>query len=250
MKRWIAGLAAVGALFSCSDAPAAILFDHFDNGTLDPAWDVSLSNATGWTYSESGTTLTVTDISSTVIDSGSGGEWAKVLLARSIDPLGDFGLEFAFSWDCEGSTHAVQNLFVELLDAGSNRVARAGYYDPWGPSLGAKSAGIGATHTHTGPNSLDYSGDALVEIVRVGDSITALWDGMALLTETAGAPITQVRISFEYYAYDDGVSDASFFGTESVDYINVVPEPSSLILWSLLGFAAVAAVGLRRRRAA
>ena len=38
-----------------------VIEDDFDNGVLDPAWEVTLEDATGWEYAESGTELTVTD---------------------------------------------------------------------------------------------------------------------------------------------------------------------------------------------
>ena len=40
--------------------------DNFDDEILDPTWAVSFEYADGWTYTESGTELEVTDINSTI----------------------------------------------------------------------------------------------------------------------------------------------------------------------------------------
>ena len=40
-----------------------ILYDHFDDGVLDPAWEVVFNeNVCGWTYSEELSNLHVTEI--------------------------------------------------------------------------------------------------------------------------------------------------------------------------------------------
>lgn len=80
-----------------------ILEDHFNNGTLDPAWSITFQDATGWDYTESGTNLTVTDIDPTVVNPSDGGTWARVILSQDFTPLTDFDVDFHISWEAEGS---------------------------------------------------------------------------------------------------------------------------------------------------
>lgn len=109
-----------------------VVNDHFDDGTLDPAWSVNFQSASGWSSSESGTNLTVTDI--TPISTGS---WSKVILSQTFTPLTDFKVDFDFFWDSDGDIQAIQKLEISLLDSGNNSISYAGYSDNWVQNRGS-----------------------------------------------------------------------------------------------------------------
>jgi hypothetical protein len=201
----------------------SVVYDHFDDEVLDPAWSIILESAFGWSYSESGTDLIVTEIDPEVINHGSGGTWAIVKLDRTFFHLGNFNVDFDFSWDSEGSTHAMQCLYVTLYGHNNVIVARSGYYDPWFGTQGSKKAYIYG-NSWTSERILPLSGNASIDIDRVGTEITILWNDSPILNGDCSIPVEKVQISFWYYAYIGG----SFFGSESVDLLSVsgleVPE--------------------------
>ena len=85
------------------------LDDDFNDGVLDPTWDVALNNATEWDYAETGTELTVDDIA------GPGTGWRSVWLTRPSDtPLDDFDMSATFSWEQSGN-EVLQSLFFDVL---------------------------------------------------------------------------------------------------------------------------------------
>jgi hypothetical protein len=205
----------VAASFATADL---VLYDDFDDGVLDPAWQVSFQDAYGWTYAESGTELTATEIEPTVINDAGGGTWAVINLDRACSAIGDFHVDFHISWDSEGSNNAMQYLFLSLLDTDGNGVVRAGFGDAWRNARGCRYAVIGANF-QCNYNDLPLMGSASLEIDRIGDQVTILWDGSPLLSDTLSKPFVGVRLSFEFYAYQDPI--VSLFGTESVDLVNL-----------------------------
>ena len=214
---------------------AVILQDHFDDGVLDPTWSVSLVNASGWTYNESGSELIVTDIMPTLVDP----YWGKVILARSFSSLGDFHLDFDFSWDSHDSLDGYQIVYVTLYDSSHNVIAFAGYQDPWHTSTGQKVLVIGADHEHHGANyqnpsdyylsalngiSMPQAGSAQIKITRLGGYLQFFWDGDLLLSGFADTPVSRMDIQFWYVIWGN-----SFFGTETVDLVRLTdaaPEPN------------------------
>ena len=244
-KRVLAGLATGLLMFGVAgmaEAANTVITDHFDDGTLDPAWSINFTQATGWSYTESVTTLNVTDIATT--QSG----WASVNLTKQFAPLSDFNIDFGFSWDPEGSNEAMQNVLVQAYAQGGTKIAEAGYSDGWVANEGAKHGGIGGTIIDTGPDSVPGSGSALVNINRTVNAIEILWDGSLLLSGAGGDFLERVDLTFGYYVYDnDGIT--SLFGNEAVDFIKVegtiIPIPGAVVLGSI----GVGLVGwLRRRR--
>jgi hypothetical protein len=212
------------------------VFDHFDDGTLDPAWSITLEEATGWSYTEAGTELTVTDI-----DPFGGG---KVILSRAFSSLNDFYVDLDFSWGSEGSNSAYQLIYLTLYDNSHNIIAFGGYQDPWNDSPGQKVLVIGAEshETHgpsyqppsdyylSGADSLPLAGSASINISRVDDNLQLFWDNTLLVSGVDSTPLGEIEIEFMRYAIN-------YFGTESVDQIRVadapatpVPEPSTLDL--------------------
>lgn len=229
-------------------AAGTVLLDDFDDGSLDSAWSVSLSNATGWTYSESGSELTVTDIAPTVVNSVSYGTVAGVTLSRSFTELGDFDVDVDISWDSESSVAAMQHLLVGLYDADGNLVAGlGGYRDGWVQHAGGVQAIVGSDATHPTAGSLALAGDATIGITRTNGAIDFLWDGTSLASGTSTTGVSRIDLILNHYAYD-GSSGTSFFGSESVDRVSVsgvkvVPLPPAA--W--LGLGLLGGMGLVRR---
>ena len=238
-----------------------ILEDHFNNDVLDPAWTESSINVQGWTYSESGTQLTVTDI---VPIEHNSLEWGNVILSsRTFSPLADFHLDFDVSWNSEEKGLAYQNLYVTLRDSSHNIVALAAYQDPW-DSGGQKLFIIKADHVNepdyaggseyywSGSGSLLLNDSAKIDVTRTGDNIQFFWNDVLLLSGTDGRAITQMDIQF----WGIDCLNGSFFGTESVDLVRLtdgtpapepVPEPATMLLLAS-GLAGLAGFRKLRKR--
>lgn len=244
---------ACGVWAACTVAAATTITpvsDDFDDGALSPAWTVSLENATGWTFVETGSLLTVTEIVPTVVNTGNGGTSARVVLSQSFTPLADFAATCAVAWDSHGSLSPMQAVGIHLFDATNTPVTSVEYADGWVGFRGTRAWAFGGTRFHSGAGYLALSGTAALGISRVGSTIDVLWDGSTLATGTSSAPISRLDLVFWYYAYD-GPQGVSFFGTESVDSVMIegtpvaVPEPSTLLL---AGSGAACAAGIRLRR--
>ncbi len=230
-----------------------VLHDDFDDNALDPAWTVTFPDSNGWTFSESGTQLTVTDIDPAIINPGGGGTWAKVVLSQSFTSLSDFHVDLDFSWDSAGSLRAMQALYFRLFDADDTEIAVVGYGDAWIAQSGERFGRVGANNANSGFNSLPFGDTATVDISRVNDDIDIIWDGGNLVSGTSDAALG--RIDMEFWFYAAAVFPPPFFGTESVDLISVsgteaaVPEPSTY-MFILSGCLGLTLMRRRRRRTA
>lgn len=233
-------------LLSSNAQAITAVYDHFNDGGLDPAWSITFQdNATGWTYAESGTNLEVTDIVPNVVYPMDGASWAIVKLSQTFTPLTDFNVDFDISWDSEGRMQAMQELLIRLYDSGGSLISLAGYGDAWVGNSGGKTGMAGANHFSSGQGTLPLTGSASIDISRVSSNVDVLWDSVGLVSGTSTAPISRVDLEFYYYAYSGG--GGSFFGNESIDLVNVegtpIPEPATLLLVGLGGLAV-----LRKRR--
>lgn len=250
----LAGFLVGGLWAACLTAgasPITAVFDDFDDGALSPAWTVGLENATGWTFVETGSLLTVTDIAATVINSGNGGTSARVILSQSFTPLTDFTAAAQVAWDSAGSLSAMQAVGMHLFDSTNTLVAGVEYVDGWVGYAGARLRAFGSVRSHSGAGSLPLEGTAALGISRVGSAIDVSWDGATLAIGASSAPVERVDLVFWHYGYD-GPQGVSFFGTESIDSVSIegtpiaVPEPSTLLLVGS-GIAAMAGLRLGRR---
>jgi hypothetical protein len=194
--------------------------EDFDDEVLDPAWRVSFQDANGWSFTEEGTELRVTDINPAVINPGGGGTWAIVKLRRDLDPLTDFTVDFEISWDSEDSVDPMQTLYIALYDDSGSRIALAGYYDAWSQQRGSQQAIIGSEQFLSGYNTLDFNGMTSIGILREGSDVSITWDGSQLGSGRADGILNRVEIQFYYYAFED-LRYSSFFGTEAVDFIRI-----------------------------
>jgi|GEM_PF-3572692 len=159
-------------IFSASVfASDVILFDHFDDGFLDPAWEITPQDVDGWTYDEAGTELTVTDIDPSIINSGNGGPSAIVKLRQVFNPVDDFDVSFNFSWDSDNSNTAMQRIEVYLLDSNDRIVAAGGYRDCWVLRRGSQYASIESGYWLSGNNTLPHADSALLTVNRNGVAV-------------------------------------------------------------------------------
>lgn len=237
-------------LLAATQASLAVgVQDDFNDGALDAAWSISLEDASGWSHAEAGTALVVTDIAATVVNHGSDGTWGRILLSRDFSSLADFEAKVKFAWESHDSLNAMQRLIVTLQDADDNPVARFGYHDAWVEYAGrayaevyGESGEIWRLESIRG--SLPMAGSASIGSTRSGDSITVLWDGLPVVSGTNGLEIASVTVAFDYYAYNNEQVGTSFFGTESLDLVEVIPEPATMSLLAL----GLGALAIRRRK--
>jgi hypothetical protein len=205
------------------------VYDHFNDGVLDSAWQVSYENATGWTYQESGTNIKVTNVA------GSGSDWHHAYIKQNFAAAGDFSLNCAISWDSIHGYSDIQTLGIHLYSSGRSAI-NAGYHDAWVGEGGEKGTTIEGSVYGTGMNTLPFAGNALIEIERENGFVTVSWDGGVLLTGTSSSIIDQVGIEFCRNGYD--------FSSLSVDYVSAVPEPGTILL---LGLGSMILAGRRRK---
>ncbi len=212
-----------------ASAQESVLLDHFDDGLLDPAWQVSFQNADDWSLLESGSELTVNDISHVGTN-----EWARVRLTRAVTPLDDFHMRAEISWTTgDFDDAAMQGLIVNLLDADGDLVALAFYSDAWVGWSGTIGGGIeDGSSWNGGENYSAYDGNGVLEIERTGTDVTvrvAAGDGGNTIEGLSGTPVEQVQIEFQFYPFTGGgPSVLSFFGSVSIDLIQIT-RPSACV---------------------
>lgn len=219
---------------------ATVLLDDFNNNSLDPAWTVSFSNVSNWTYSESGTNLEVTDINPEAMNT-----YATVSLSRSFQSLQDFTVTSKFSWDSYGDLHSMQEFTIYLFDESSNQIAAIGYSDGWYGSRGEKYAYARSNYFNSGYDTLGFAGSVEALVTREGNAVTVYWNGDPILTGYAQTPLSSVMLVFSYYPYE-GNGGMSTFGKEAIDLIEVEgsPVPIPPTVW-IFGSALLGLVGIR-----
>lgn len=245
-SRWVVMLLApvgAGALAGAVPASAAVvLLDDFDDGVLDPAWTITLTDTSGWTGGESGSVLSVTDIAR---PAGVFQGWATVAFSQTVPPLSDFDVEFDFSWESAlGFPFHYQSIAAILSSQDGTTIASGGYTDAWASATGQQSASAGTTGFGSGPSTQPPAGSALIEMIRQLDTIRVLWDGVEIVSGTSSLPLGQISIAFSFW---DDFGNATVFGSEAVDRIRVtgtiIPEPGTAM------FLGIGCLSFLRRRA-
>ena len=233
---WV--FAFIGVFLFLGDARAdVVVFDDFDDGALGAEWNIAFEHSNGWVYTEQGSNFIVTDISPTVINPGSGGTWARVILSQYFVPLTNFVLDFDFAWDSEGKLEAVQMLKFTLRSQTDKMVVRVSFHDAWIAQSGEKAVRFDQTVIQTGWNTLPLQGTASIKIVRNKGTIDVYWDGVKFATHTDAEEIVGLDLGFDYY----GSVNQPIFGSESVDLVRLQGTPANQIPtmteWGIMVFA-------------
>ena len=196
--------------------------DHFNDGVLNPAWQIEdQTNVFEWLHEESGTELVTTELVPEVIADPSVSTY--LYLTRSFDPITDFRLDFDFSWDEEDTLTAMQSIFIALYDENGQEILVSGYYDAWISSYGSYYARLGSDIFNP-RTPFPTAGNASLFVQRSDGNIDVYWDGKRIISGTNNQPVTKIAILFKHSAYDNGTV-ASTFGSESVDYIRLAGLP-------------------------
>ena len=208
--RNLFGLMAAVIFFATFQASADV-FDHFNDGLLDPAWEITFENATGWTYTESGTELVVDDIEMIT------GPPNGVILKQDFLAPGNFKVKSALSWDSNDMSSVLQTIGVRVY-SGDVLAVQGGYTDPMLGGAGRRYARIEyPNYTYDGGYE-GYSGTAEITLKRVDGFVSVLWNDQVMLTGYSDLAIDKVGLFFGgEYSYD--------FGALSVDYVSAVPTP-------------------------
>ncbi len=196
-----------------------VMSDDFDDGALDAAWVESFTGvATGWSYVESGTEFTVSDI----VNSTSN-EWGYAALSRDFEATQDFRLSYDIGWDSEGSLVPIQDLRVMALDGAGNILVYAGYDDAWAAYSGTvywavpgcPSGCSGAESRGTRP----LAGTASFVIERISNQISITEGATTLYNGEGGtAPIETIVVEFAHWRWS-GAGGSPTFGEESIDFV-------------------------------
>jgi len=211
--------------------------DDLNGGAINAAWDVSFMGMReiDWKYSLSDQLVVTNIVDKTVNKNGS-----VVTLSQSFDPLTDFNIDLAFSWDLNQQKKkikkAVQNLYVNLYDTDDNLISSVGYKDTSLIKTGYRVANVadkGYTSKVKGSN-----GKESINLLRKDDTLSVLWNDKNILSGTSTGDLGRVDVSFSY-SRKNNINGSSFFGTESVDLIQVngagaspvAPEPISSVLF-------------------
>ena len=194
-----------------------IVYDHFDDGVLDPAWEVTLNEfACDWTYAEQGSDLHVTEI----CHDGSALDWAIVSLSQPCLAPADFYVAWKFAWYVSaGYPDAMQELIVVLYDETGSAIAYGGYADAWVQYSGGMLAVVrDAGSFSSGQGSLPHCGAATVTMNRVGGLITFKWDNEVIFEAPESTPVASIAIRF-YYTWYSAPDWPPI--DESVDFVRV-----------------------------
>lgn len=199
------------------------LLDHFDDSAVHDGWTLSTENTTngtdGWTYSESGTNLTASDVIPETVHQDNGLTWSRMVLNRQLPvALGDYIVEMEISWSSEDES-AMQYLHLEL-NSDTSLLASAGFSDSWIGTVGSQYGRVWGNQLNSQPN-LELSDTANIKISRSGESTSIHWDGVEIHSGYSIGEMDNINLVFAHYPYQSGGSVSSF-GSLSVDQIRII----------------------------
>lgn len=195
---------ALGALILTSlaavpgSAQAPLVQDDFDDGSLDPAWSVSFTQASGWTFTESAdpgqTLLEVVSLPGvpTFFEGGA-------CLEQTLPPTGEFDLTYSIAWDGTGALY-VNRVF--LLDAAGAVVASIGALDAWVDDAlaGVYEIRLGNLLVQGGNGSVALAGSGSFRIVRdAAGGMTAFLDGAPLFANADSRAVHSLRVQLHRF---------------------------------------------------
>jgi hypothetical protein len=229
--------------------------DDFNGGAINAAWDVSFMGMkeTDWQYSLSNPNLVVTNI----VDRSVNKNGSIVTLSQSLDPLTDFNIDLAFSWDLnqqkKKKQNAVQNLYVNFYDTDNNLISSVGYKDTSITKTGYRVANI-ADKSYTSKVKGSH-GKESINLIRQGDTLNVLWNDRNILSGASTGDLGRVDVSFSH-SKKKNINGSSYFGTGSVDFLSiegassvpVAPEPISTVLFITGGVILVGRYYFKKKR--
>lgn len=210
----------------CTGAYAYNVFfeDHFDDGVLDSSWIISYGDgATGWSYTESGSSLTVTNVT--------GGTAHPSVQLRYFIPttVGEFYYRGVLSWSQADDSYSQISRFITNL-------VSAGFYDAFVTDRKNNYIYPGEPNNFVG-DQLALSGSMTVEIARDADNLLTVEINDELIssrTVTTGlASIGMVFRADASLPFGEARVDEVYFAGTSTDPewgVNPVPEPVSIVL--------------------
>lgn len=221
----------VFALVMCAAVQAAVLFDDFDDGVIDPAWVFTNANVASYTAQESGSVFAIT-----AIDDVAAAKWTNLYVGQDITPTADFHLDFVQTWDQDD---VADNPWAKCwIYSGGALVGYFGIEDYNSGTYGNINLYTAAGGTVVGDELTTGSGVLDWDVDRVGDQMTFTVNGNELATITESRAIDEVFMVFQAkYMYLSPVDFewANGSPTMGVDLINMVPEPATLLMLSAGG---------------
>lgn len=192
-------IVSVSLASAAPNAPAEtiILSDHFDDGALDPAWQITFENASDWTYGEIGTNLVANDIEHVEDD-----VWARVYLTRPLPTqLDNFHVRAEVAWTSGTQEEVMHYVRIQLLDGEGESIANAYYWDAWVMHRGGLGGGISdGSSWFSGLNTQPHNGASVLELERCGDDVSVWIGGDLRVTGISSQPAAMVQIDFGFFS--------------------------------------------------
>lgn len=195
-----------------SQVLTAVFFDLSPTLTLTPVSAVLNSGSTVWANGN--------DITDTITGGVVGGEWAY-----------KSGLSGAPAQAGIGISSSGLSLFGKPSFPGVNLA---------GPKNGAVD-GLQYGITSAGDDVGTYNGGTSVPLIKSSVVFT-------FLTPVDLTADTKYEISNITFQYGTSLCEPSIVPSPPVDPHSIVPEPTTIVVWSVLGAAGVGAAGLRRKK--
>jgi hypothetical protein len=192
--------------------------DHFDDGALDPAWTVTLHQASGWTWTEAanggGTQLEVQ-----AIDGVPGGTWGGAWLEQPVSPTYLLDARLVAGWK---DSHGMAQCQLDVLDEAGETIARVGYYDSWSPLVaGSWSAAVDDASAHGWSDHFSSAGTAEFRIDRSSTGLIRIYvNGGFVFSGLDHRAVTAIRLRLERHG-------SHVYAPVFSDHVTVYGDPCS-----------------------